>query len=146
MTLYDYSLTVTDFSGQPIPEGAAPRARIRTEQDVQGPDGTLSARWVPVPLDGEGHGVVQLVAAVDMAPQVPYTLVVDWITTAQDGQEIVGWVSEWVFYARAGGGDIRTMGGVPESAIFHGPPWPVGTPPGLYVDLETGDIGWKDAS
>lgn len=145
MALYDYTLTVTDFSGAPFP-GAVPRARIRPLRDAAGPDGMLSSRDIPVPLDSSAHGTVQLVASVDTAPVTRYVLVVDWLASTQDGQEIAGWVSEWEFTAVAGGGDIRAMGDVVPSAVFYGPPWPVGTPPGLYIDLETGDIGWKDAS
>jgi hypothetical protein len=143
--LYYYSVTVTDASKQPFP-GAIPQARVRLARDVQGPDGTISARDIPIPLDFAGHGVVPLVAAIDMVPQTPYILIVEWFTTDSSGQRIPRGSSEWAFYARAGGGDIRTMSGVPESAIHVGPPWPEGTPPGLYLNTETGDIGWKDPS
>ncbi|MCW2165417.1 hypothetical protein B0I12_002572 [Microbacterium hydrothermale] len=145
MAKYTYTLRVTDFSGSPFP-GAVPRARIRPMRDASGPDGMLSSRDIPVTLDGSGRGAADLVATVDTAPETRYRLVVDWLTTTQSGQEIAGWGSEWEFTAVAGGGDIKTMGDVPASAIFYGPPWPANTPPGLYIDTATGDIGWKEPS
>ena len=141
MALYDYTLKVTDFAGRPFP-GATPRARIRPQHAASGTDGQLVDKDIDVPLTYDGDGAFQLVASNDLVPTTGYVLLVEW--QAADGQ-VAGW-SEFEFFARAGGGDIRTMSGVPESAVIYGPPWPDPAPPGLYIDLETGDVGWKDAS
>ncbi len=146
MPKYTYTLKVTDFAGQPFP-GAVPRVRVRPKRDASGPDGMLASRDIPVTLNASGVGSVDLVATIDTVPETGYVLVAEWITVTQDGQEIPGWLAEWEFSALAGGGDIKTMAdGAPASAIFYGPPWPSTIRPGLYIDVNDGEFGFKEAS
>lgn len=140
MAKHNYTAKVSDFSGAPPAAGASLRARVRPLQEASGPDGQLVSSDVPVALNSAGVGSFQLVASVDTAPVTRYELVVDWIAHTRNGQDVPIGGSRFEFTAVPGGGDIRTMGDAPSSAVFFTPNWPTPRIPGVYVDLETGNV------
>lgn len=140
MATYTYTGRVVDFSEQPFP-GATPRLRVRPEGPSFGPAGFYADRDIPAPLGADGSFSVALTASPDLSPPRSYTLVAEWLTSNESGQEIVtGW-AEVSFYAVVGGGQIKDMVDAAPSIWWVGPPWPANLPRGFYLDTETNDVG-----
>jgi hypothetical protein len=134
MPLYTYTGTLLDL-GLDALVGQSPRLRIRPEREAMSEHGLVSKAPVDVFVDGAGAFTVQLLSSYDLEPVARYVIEVGRYAEAFDGQRFVG-VDTWVFLAAAGGGSIAD-GDPSPYAVFVGPPvapWPVGTPPGLYID------------
>lgn len=138
MTFYDYTVKVSDFSGQYFPEGY-PRVSVVAQRDGWHEGAALARRTIPVTLDASGSGTVRLAASVDVVPDPRYLLRCEWISEFDD--EPLGW-SEWFVAAIVGGGSLSEGIGAPASVWFVGPPWPSVLVPGaFYVNRFTNDWG-----
>lgn len=132
MTSYVYTGTLTDIGLGPL-TGRYPVMRVRPEREAFGPDGLISAVPDEVTLDPvTGAFSMTLHASEFLNPKVDYIIEVGRYEQGFDGARFIGF-DTWRFTALAGGGPISGQPGSPY-AIYLGPPWPEGTPPGIYID------------
>lgn len=139
MALYTYTGTLADLGGVPFP-GALPRLWVEADRDTFGPDGPIPARKrVIVNVATDGTFSVSLTASTETSPPVRYFLLCEWLDQSSSP---VGF-AQWEFTAYMGGGPIKDGAQAPLSVWWVGPPWPQGTPPGLYVNKVTNWVGEK---
>lgn len=133
MPLYTYTGTLLDI-GLVALVGQSPRLRVRPEREAMSEYGLVSKAPIDVFVDGAGAFTVQLLSSYDLDPVTRYVFEVGRYEDTFNGPRFLG-VDTWSFLAAAGGGPIADQDGSPY-AVFIGPPvapWPVGTPPGLYI-------------
>lgn len=140
MPTYTYTGTLADI-GLGVLTPFAPLMWVHPEVEAYGPDGLISAVPVPVTVNPTtGAFSMQLVASGDLTPAaggspgVDYIIEVGRFAPAVDGTFFAG-TDVWKFTAVAGGGNVGEMNGGSLLAVWVGPPWPDGTPAGLYIDM-----------
>lgn len=139
MSSYTYTGTLTD-TGLGMLTAWAPEMTVRPVTSAFGPDGLVSDVRVPVALAGDAFTMSlipsgELTPAVGGSPGVDYIIEVGRFELADDLTKIWHGTEAWRFTAVAGGGNVGEMNGGSLLAVWVGPPWPVGTPAGLYIDL-----------
>lgn len=130
-TTYVYSGTLADI-GMGALAGMSPQMFVRPEREAFGPDGLISAVPVEVEVAADGSFEVTLLASESLTPPTDYVIEVGRFEPSFDGPRFHG-IDVWRFTALPGGGPIAGEPGSPY-AVYVGPPWPEGTPPGVYID------------
>lgn len=142
MSSYTYTFSLRDIGLGQLP-AAGLVVTVEPEVEAFGPQGLVSARPKPIPLDGSGSASVtlypsgELTAASSGRTGVRYVIKVGRFEDAIDGTVFRGLDVFW-FVAVAGGGNVGEMSGGSLLAVWIGPPihpWPVAPyPKGLYLD------------
>ncbi|WP_136057581.1 MULTISPECIES: hypothetical protein [unclassified Microbacterium] len=135
---YAYTWSLTDI-GLGVLTSWMPEVTVRPAVSAFGPDGLVSDVRVQVSATGGVYSAT-LIPSGDLTPAsggatgVDYIIEVGRFELADDLTKIWHGTEAWKFTAVAGGGNVGGMNGGSLLAVWIGPPWPAGSPAGLYID------------
>lgn len=139
MAVYTYFGNLTDLGLGPLTR-YSPRLTVRPKEETWGPHGPVSEVRKVISVATNGDFSFTALASGDLNPATDYILELCRFEETFDGSTVPAGLDVWEFTAVVGGGNVAQMQGASMYSIWlggAGVPWPDGTPPGLYIDLES---------